>query len=89
VALSVLSLAAHNSLCTGHILSFAKRGAKEKIFTKTCDCGMDRRMGIDRTRLPVVMQVIWNCAAVKNGMMGDQWKQKIGSLMGRVVIYRW
>jgi alkylation response protein AidB-like acyl-CoA dehydrogenase len=42
-----LSVAAHNSLCTGHILAF---GTKEKVFAKTGYSRMDRSLGTDRSQ---------------------------------------
>ena len=42
-----LSVAAHNSLCIGHILSFASEEQKKAISPKTCHCRIYWRMGIN------------------------------------------
>ena len=45
-----LSLAAHNSLCTGHIMAFANDRTKEKISSQTGYCGMVGSMGFNRSQ---------------------------------------
>ena len=42
-----LSMAAHNSLCTGHILQFGSQQQKQKYSAKVGYSRMDRCMGIN------------------------------------------
>ena len=44
-----LSLAAHNSLCTGHIMTFGNEEQKKK-YLPNCYRRMDRRLGINRSQ---------------------------------------
>ena len=44
-----LSLAAHNSLCTGHILAFGNEEQKKKMVTKTGNGRMDWCLGFNRS----------------------------------------
>ena len=45
-----LSVAAHNSLCTGHILTFGSERAEEKISSQISYSRTYRRLGIDRSQ---------------------------------------
>ncbi len=44
-----LSMAAHNSLCTNHILMFGNEAQKKKYLPKLATGRMDWRLGLNRT----------------------------------------
>ena len=45
-----LSVAAHNSLCTGHILKFANEEQRKSIYLRLATAEWIRRLGIDRAQ---------------------------------------
>jgi alkylation response protein AidB-like acyl-CoA dehydrogenase len=61
-----LSIAAHNSLCTGHIMGFGNEEQKKRIFTKTSHRRMVRCMGMNRSQYGSDAGNM-KCTAVKEG----------------------
>ena len=53
-----LSVAAHNSLCTGHILLFGNEEQKKKYLPKLATAEFIRCMGINRSQIQEAMQEI-------------------------------
>ena len=64
-----LSVAAHNSLCTGHILTFANEEQKQKYLPKLATGRMAGRLGVNRTQYGQRCRQYEN-TAVKDG---DNW----------------
>jgi alkylation response protein AidB-like acyl-CoA dehydrogenase len=68
-----LSMAAHNSLCTGHILSVWKRRAKKEVVTKVGFRTMDRSMGLNRSKYRQRCDAYASNGKTRGRILGFEW----------------
>ncbi len=72
-----LSLAAHNSLCTGHILLFGNEEQKKKYLSKLATAEWNRGMGTNRTQYRKRCRQYENNRCKRRERLDYQWYEKL------------